>query len=155
MGEGGNVKGLRQSCCLNGKVIVGLVVVGLGVRVVAPNLVGAAVPLLLTAICPLSMLAMAVSTGRGRGMRHATRIQTPDAALDDLPTLQARRAAIARDIAWLDGGVSPVVREAAAPASATHAALMAGMAGGLSETRPMRAAADRGQGGQRTGARGG
>jgi len=126
MGEGGNVKDLRQSCCLNGKVIVGLVVVGLGVWVVAPNLVGAAVPLLLTAICPLSMLAMAVSTGRGRGMRHATRIQTPDAALDDLPSLQARRAAIARDIARLEGGARPVVRASPAPcisaASATAVA---------------------------------
>ncbi len=141
------MKGLLHSCCLNGKVIVGLAVVGLGVWVAAPTLVGAAVPLLLTAICPLSMLAMAVGMGRGRGMGQTTRTEAPDAALDDLPTLQARRAAIARDITRLDSGASPVVREAAASAAL--------MAGGLPGTRPKRAAADRDQGGQRTVARGG
>jgi len=114
------VKGLRQSCCLNWKVIVGLAVVGLGVWVAVPTLVGAAVPLLLTAICPLSMLAMAVSMGQGHGMGQPTRTEAPDAALDDLPTLQARRAAIARDIARLEGGASPVVREAAAVAEAAE-----------------------------------
>ena len=120
MAEGGNVKGLRQSCCLNGKVIVGLAVGGLGVWVAAPTLVGATVPLLLTAICPLSMLAMAVGMGRGRRMGQPTRTAAPDIALDDLPTLQARRAAIARDLARLDGGASPVVREAAAVAEAAE-----------------------------------
>ncbi len=121
MREEWGMKGLLHSCCLNGKVIIGLAVVGLGVWVAAPTLVGAAVPLLLTAICPLSMLAMAVGMGRGHGMGQPTRTEAPDAALDDLPTLQARRAAIARDIAWLDGGVSPVVREAAAIAEAAEA----------------------------------
>ncbi len=116
------MKGVLQSCCLDWKVIVGLAVVGLGIWVAAPTLVGAAVPLLLTAICPLSMLAMAVGMGRGRGMGMAptTQVQAPDAALDDLPALQARRAAIARDIARLDGGASPVVREAAAIAEAAE-----------------------------------
>ena len=117
---GGTVKSVLQSCCLNGKVIVGLAVVGLGVWVAAPTLVGAAVPLLLTAICPLSMLAMAVGMGRGRGMGQTTRTEAPDAALDDLPTLQARRTAIARDIARLEGGASPVVREAVAVAEAAE-----------------------------------
>jgi len=121
MREEWGMKGLLHSCCLNGKVIVGLAVVGLGVWVAAPTLVGAAVPLLLTAICPLSMLAMAVGMGRGHGMGQPTRTEASDAALDDLPTLQARRAAIARDIAWLDGGASPVVREAAAIAEARGA----------------------------------
>ncbi len=147
MREGWGMKGLLHSCCLNGKVIVGLAVVGLGVWVAAPTLVGAAVPLLLTAICPLSMLVMALSMGRSRGMRRPTQPSAP-AAPAHLPTLQARRVAIARDIARLEGGASPVVREAAAIAEAA-------VAGGLPGTQPMRAAADRGRGGQRTVARGG
>jgi len=116
MRGGGNVKGLLHMCCLNGKVIVGLAVVGLGVWVAVPTLVGAAVPLLLTAICPLSMLAMVVGMGRGRGMGHLTPAQAPGVATPDLPTLQARRAALVRDIAHLEGRASPVVREAVAVA---------------------------------------
>ena len=103
--------------------------------------------LMLTAICPLSMLVMALSMGRSRGMRRPTQPSAP-AAPAHLPTLQARRVAIARDIARLEGGASPVVREAAAIAEAA-------VAGGLPGTQPMRAAADRGRGGQRTVARGG
>jgi len=115
------VKGVLHTCCLNWRVIVGLAVVGLGVWVAAPNLLGAAVPLLLTAICPLSMLAMVVSMGRGRATGHVTPVPVPDAALDDLATLQARRAAIARDIARLDGGSNPVMRDAAAVVEAAEA----------------------------------
>lgn len=45
-------------CCLNPKVIGGLVVVGLLVWLVAPGPGGAAWPLLIGLICPLSMGAM-------------------------------------------------------------------------------------------------
>jgi hypothetical protein len=44
--------------CLNKKVIAGLAVVALGVYLFAPNLFGAALPLLILAVCPLSMLVM-------------------------------------------------------------------------------------------------
>ena len=44
--------------CLNWKVIAALAVLGVGIYVVAPNLVAAALPLLILAICPLSMLFM-------------------------------------------------------------------------------------------------
>lgn len=44
--------------CFNKKVIGGLAVVGLGILAFAPNLIGAALPLLLVAACPLSMLLM-------------------------------------------------------------------------------------------------
>lgn len=44
--------------CFNKKVIAGLVVVGLGILAFAPHLIGAALPLLLVAACPLSMLFM-------------------------------------------------------------------------------------------------
>lgn len=49
--------------CLNWKVIAGLVVVGLGVALVAPHALGAALPLLLLAACPLSMLLMMGAMG--------------------------------------------------------------------------------------------
>lgn len=44
--------------CLNWKVIAALAVLGVGIYLVAPNLVTAALPILLLAICPISMLLM-------------------------------------------------------------------------------------------------
>src|SRR2546428_7158602 len=44
--------------CLNWKVLAGLAVVGLIVLVVAPQFIWAALPILLVAACPLSMLFM-------------------------------------------------------------------------------------------------
>lgn len=49
--------------CLNRKVVIGLAAVALGVIIFDPTLLGRAFPLLLFAICPLSMLFMM------RGMR--------------------------------------------------------------------------------------
>ncbi|MDA8285352.1 MAG: DUF2933 domain-containing protein [Actinomycetota bacterium] len=45
-------------CCLNRKVIIGLAVVAVGVLAVDPHLFGRVLPLLLVAICPLSMVLM-------------------------------------------------------------------------------------------------
>lgn len=44
--------------CLNWKVLAGLGAAGVGVYLVAPGLAVAALPLLLLAVCPLSMLLM-------------------------------------------------------------------------------------------------
>lgn len=44
--------------CLNWKVIAGLAVVGAGIFALAPDLALAALPFLILAICPLSMLFM-------------------------------------------------------------------------------------------------
>lgn len=55
--------------CLNWKVLAGLAVVGLIVLVVAPQLIWAALPILLVAACPLSMLFMMRSMS---GNRNAT-----------------------------------------------------------------------------------
>lgn len=53
-------------CCLNPKVIAGVVAVGFGVYVFAPGVFTAALPLLVLAICPLSMvLMMGMMTGGG------------------------------------------------------------------------------------------
>src|SRR5438034_7892283 len=52
--------------CLNWKVLVGLAVVGLAVWVVAPQLILAALPLLLVAACPCSTLVMLVRMHGGQ-----------------------------------------------------------------------------------------
>ena len=53
--------------CINWKVVAGLAVAGLGMFAFAPNLIGAALPLLVIAACPLSMVVMVrAMSGRGR-----------------------------------------------------------------------------------------
>ena len=52
-------------CCLNPKVIGGLVAVGLVLWLIAPGSGTAALPLLITLICPLSMGVMAWQMRRG------------------------------------------------------------------------------------------
>lgn len=49
--------------CTDWRVIAGLAAVGVGVAVFAPNLIAAAVPLLIIAVCPVSMLVMMRSMG--------------------------------------------------------------------------------------------
>lgn len=44
--------------CLNKKVIAGVAVAAVAVWLLAPNLIGAALPLLVLAVCPLSMIVM-------------------------------------------------------------------------------------------------
>jgi uncharacterized membrane protein len=45
-------------CCFNRKVLIGAGGVALGVLLLAPRMFGAVLPLLMVAICPLSMLIM-------------------------------------------------------------------------------------------------
>jgi hypothetical protein len=52
-------------CCVNWRVGLALVLVGTGIWAVAPNRVGAAVPLLVLLLCPLSMLLMLWGGHRG------------------------------------------------------------------------------------------
>ena len=66
--------------CCNGKVLAGLGVVALGVLVVAPGLLGRILPLLIVAICPLSMLAMLGGMARLGPNRHAAGTTTAETA---------------------------------------------------------------------------
>lgn len=68
--------GLR--CCVNWKVGLSLVLVGVGIWLVAPGRVAAAVPLLLVLLCPLSMLLM---LGGGRHGREHAPMAPPTTAL--------------------------------------------------------------------------
>jgi len=95
--------------CMNWKVLVGLGVVGLGVWAVAPNLIGAAVPLLLLAACPLSMILMMRGMGGMGGGQSVTQpAQTGQptgnigTAEEQLAELKARHEAIAAELAQLE-----------------------------------------------------
>ena len=54
--------------CINKKVVIGLAAAGAALYLIAPGAIGAALPLLLLAICPLSMIVMmrAMSGGQAK-----------------------------------------------------------------------------------------
>lgn len=70
--------------CLNWKVLAGLAVLGAGLYAVAPNLAVAALPILLLAVCPLSMLFMM------KGMHGDDSPRTPETGA--VPTREERLA---------------------------------------------------------------
>lgn len=57
--------------CINKKVLAGLVVAALGIWWLAPDAIGAALPLLILALCPLSMLFMMKSMNNMQGQQQA------------------------------------------------------------------------------------
>lgn len=57
--------------CINKKVIAGLVAAGVIVYLVAPGAIGAALPLLILAICPLSMIVMMRVMSGGKSKSNA------------------------------------------------------------------------------------
>ncbi|MGH2580535.1 MAG: DUF2933 domain-containing protein [Actinomycetota bacterium] len=75
--------------CLNWKVIGGLAAVGVGVWLVAPNLLIGALPLLLIAVCPLSMVLMMKGMDRGQ---HSSQ---PEGAKTDPRVAPSREVRIA------------------------------------------------------------
>jgi len=121
--------------CLNWKVIAGLAVVGLLVLLVAPQLIWAALPILILAACPLSMLFMMRGMS-GSGNQSASQPTQPqenrspaarltrDEHLADLKSrlsnVQAEQEAIARQIAEMESSEVPVVSEAEAVARAAE-----------------------------------
>ena len=62
--------------CLNWKVLAGLAAVGVGIWVIAPNLILAALPLLVLAACPLSMLVMMWGMKRMMSGQHEESMRT-------------------------------------------------------------------------------
>ncbi len=85
--------------CLNWKVIAGLAIAALGVWVMAPQLLAAALPVLILAACPLSMLLMMRgmgnmgNMGNMNGMGAAAAAADGAEAADTLPGSGARAAA--------------------------------------------------------------
>ncbi len=96
--------------CLDRRVLGGLAVVGVGIWLYAPQLVGAALPVLVVLICPLSMLVMAW-TMRGSMGTPASSV-SPAERLAELERQQARLNA---EIARVRAEIKPIpVRTASA-----------------------------------------
>ncbi len=110
------MKGMGR-ICLNWRVLAGLAAVGVGIWVIAPQLIWKSLPILLLAACPLSMLLMM------RGMRksmpdHQSFVAptsagepvgielAPDPKLAELKTrltsLQVQQEALSRQISELE-----------------------------------------------------
>ncbi len=115
--------------CLNWKVLAGLAVVGLIVLVVAPQFIGAVLPLLLVAACPLSMLFMMrgmFGNGNATTQMHGEQVPTVGLTCDEhlaalksrMSRMQAEQEDIARQIAEMESPEVPVVSEAAVVARA-------------------------------------
>lgn len=87
--------------CFSWKVIGGLVAVGVGVWIVAPNLVVGVVPLLAIAACPLSMMFMmrGMSGGQHDG---GYPIESQDKRTRDLATLKAEHARLTAELEALE-----------------------------------------------------
>jgi hypothetical protein len=99
--------------CLNWKVVAGLAGVGLGIWVVAPTLVWAALPVLVVLACPLSMLFMMRGMGSGQCATQPEYEQRQIIAHGrhdgQLVDLRARHAAIAQEIAELESASDATV----------------------------------------------
>ncbi len=102
-----------KGMCLNWKVIAGLAIVGLGIWAVAPGLAAAALPLLILAVCPLSMLVMmrgmqgGQCASRPQQAGHSARAElTRDEQLAELrgqlTDIQEQQNLIAREIGRLE-----------------------------------------------------
>src|SRR5215212_6235595 len=90
--------------CLNPKVLAGLAAVGVGIYLVAPDLVLAALPILLLVACPLSMLLMMWAM-RGGPSEDQQASQEEDAGLtreEHLTRLRWQQAALADRIDELE-----------------------------------------------------
>lgn len=101
--------------CFNWKVLAGLAGLGLGIYVVAPELVLGVLPLLLLAACPLSMLFMSKSMMGGQGAQQGQ--QAPAAQDQRLPA--ATDAALTREeqLAQLRGQLAGLQAQQAALAA--------------------------------------
>ncbi len=99
--------------CLNWRVLAGLAAVGVGIYVVAPELAGAAVPYLVLAICPVSMILMMWAMGGSHaGGRRATRETAAGLAREEqIGRLEAQKAALADRIGALEQEETPPTQD--------------------------------------------
>lgn len=127
--------------CLDWRVLAGLGTVGLGILLFAPELLAGAIPLLLLAACPLSMVLMGLFMGRGMGgmqgsqcapqgqsvsfSQREARAEQLAGLRNQLAEVEARQAALAQQVAALEAAdaAEPApagVREAGVAARATE-----------------------------------
>lgn len=119
--------------CFNWKVAAGLAAVGVGIWILKPALIVAALPLLILAACPLSMFFMMRGMGGMSGGPHAgqpgqensaarfglTRDEQLAVLKTQMATLGMQREAIVREVARLEATGAPAPGEAARAAART------------------------------------
>lgn len=108
--------------CLNWKVMAALAAVGAGLFVFAPSLAAAALPVLVLAICPLSMLLMmGAMNNMGNDSQSGAACamggnQKPQSREEELVQLEAQQRELASKIAQLEA--APDVRLEVQPSAA-------------------------------------
>ena len=105
--------------CYDSRVIAALAAVGIGVFVFAPSLITAALPLLLLAACPLSMVVMMKMMG---GHDSSPGPQAAANPVDRGAQLEAQLAASRREQQRLATELEQLGAERTAPASAKSSA---------------------------------
>lgn len=96
--------------CLNWNVIGGLAALGVGIWIVAPGLIGAALPFLVFAACPLSMMLMmrGMSGSQQTSSRPSSDAESDRRPVEDansrprLETLRSERARLTAEIEALE-----------------------------------------------------
>ena len=115
--------------CLNWKVIAGVAVVAVGLFVYAPGFALAALPFLVLAICPLSMVFMMgmMNGDKGesgaacsKGSKTTESFRPSGTPAEQLASLEAQQQELAREIATLQSDASRTqgTRPVEAPAAA-------------------------------------
>lgn len=128
---------MQRGLPLKWRIGGGLALLGLVLYAAAPSLVGAVLPLLLVAACPLMMVFMMKGMHGGQSGQGGHRSSQPgetrqparaglnrDERLAELKaqlaSVQTRQEAIAREVAELEGEDSPTVRQPEAVARAAE-----------------------------------
>ncbi len=110
--------------CLNWRVVAGLAVVGVIFWAVAPQLLLGAIPLLIVAACPLSMLFMmrGMQGGGSQQAMPSASEQTHEERLAELHSrlsgLQAEQESLARQVAEMESPEASIISEAESVARA-------------------------------------
>jgi hypothetical protein len=119
----------QGNLCLNWKVVAGLAVIAVAIWIVAPSVLVAALPLLVLAACPLSMLLLMRGVQGGHRSSQAGTadqpVNTERTASEQLAMLKAKLAdlqaqheATRRAIAELEAACRPALQEAETVAQA-------------------------------------
>lgn len=107
--------------CYDWRVITALGAVGVGVILLAPNLIGAALPLLLVAACPLSMMVMMKTMGghqAGADPATATPADRAEQIRTELAASRLKQQRLTNELEQLDS-------ESGAPATARSSSPLA------------------------------
>lgn len=112
--------------CYDWRVLTALAVLGVGIFLVAPGIAVAALPLLILAACPLSMIIMMKSMGGHQASATEAAVEPPTGAGSDrvaalrgeLAELGRRQERLAAELAAVDAAES---RQGAAPAEVAAA----------------------------------